>query len=142
MNNIKEFFINYIWQIIQNTIGLLYKYIIRKDIITRVDYSAEDYECYLTRSGGGVTLGRYIFVNQHYKDLTNVILHERGHVKQSRILGPLYLIIIGIPSLLHAWLNNYIKCCWKDGKYNYYHFYTESWANKLMGLNKEGKLEK
>ena len=134
----REFFINYIWQLPQNLLGMLYKDCISDDIITRVNCDATDYECYLTRNGGGVTLGRYIFVNQNYKDLSNVILHERGHVKQSRILGPLYLIIIGIPSISWAGLRRLIPTL---KKINYYWFYTESIANKLMGLNKEGKLE-
>ena len=134
----KEFFINYIWQFIQNTLGIIYKGYLKDNIITIVDYSVTDYEYYLTRSGGGITLGRYIFVNQNYKDLTNVILHERGHVKQSRILGPLYLIIIGIPSISWAGLRRLIPAL---KKINYYWFYTESIANKLMGLNKYGKLE-
>ena len=42
---------------------MLYKDCISDDIITRVNYDATDYECYLTRNGGGLTLGRYIFVN-------------------------------------------------------------------------------
>ena len=134
----KEFFINYIWQLPQNLLGILYKDCISDDIITRVNCDATDYECYLTRNGGGVTLGRYIFVNQNYTDLSNVILHEIGHTKQSRILGPLYLIIIGIPSISWAGLRRLIPTL---KKINYYSFYTENWANKLMGLNKEGKLE-
>ena len=109
------------------------------NIITRVNYDASIYECYLTRGGGGLTLGRFIFVNQHFTDLEETILHEIGHVKQSRILGPLYLIIIGIPSISWAGLRRLIPAL---KKINYYNFYTENWANKLMGLNKEGKLEK
>ena len=136
--NFKEFFMEYIWQLPQNILGSLYKEYISDNIITRVNYDATDYECYLTRNGGGVTLGRYIFINQNYKDLTNVILHERGHVKQSRILGPLYLIIIGIPSISWAGLRRLIPAL---KKINYYSFYPENWANKLMGLNKEGKLD-
>lgn len=134
----REFFINYVWQLPQNLLGMLYKDCISDNIITRVNCDATDYECYLTRNGGGVTLGRYIFVNQNYKDLSNVILHERGHVKQSRMLGPLYLIIIGIPSISWAGLRRLIPTL---KKINYYLLYTESWANKLMGLNKEGKLD-
>ena len=134
----KEFFIEYIWQLPQNILGSLYKEYISDNIITRVNYDATDYECYLTNSGGGLTLGRFIFVNQYFKDLSNVILHERGHVKQSRILGPLYLIIIGIPSISWAGLRRLIPAL---KKINYYWFYTESTANKLMGLNKYGKLE-
>ena len=41
----------------------LYKEYISDNIITRVNYDATDYECYLTNSGGGLTLGRFIFVN-------------------------------------------------------------------------------
>ena len=134
----REFFINYVWQLPQNLLGMLYKDCISDDIITRVNCDATDYECYLTRNGGGITLGRYIFVNQNYTDLSNVILHERGHTKQSRILGPLYLIIIGIPSISWAGLRRLIPVL---KKINYYSFYTESIANKLMGLNKEGKLD-
>ena len=55
-------------------------------------------------------------------------LHELGHHKQSLILGPLYLIVIGIPSLIHAWLWNP-----NSGK-SYYDFYTEHWANKLSKI--------
>ena len=134
----REFFINYIWQLPQNLLGMLYKDCISDDIITRVNCDATDYECYLTRNGGGVTLGRYIFISQNYTDLSNVILHEIGHTKQSRILGPLYLIIIGIPSISWAGLRRLIPAL---KKINYYSLYTESWANKLMGLNKEGKLD-
>ena len=60
------------------------------------------------------------------------IQHECGHSKQSDILGPLYLIVIGIPSLLHN-IVHYL--CSEIGiKWNYYSFYTESWANKLVGI--------
>ena len=134
----KEFFIECIWQLPQNLIGSLYKEFISKDIITRINYDASIYECYLTRGGGGLTLGRFIFVNQHFTDLEETILHEIGHVKQSRILGPLYLIIIGIPSISWAGLRRLIPAL---KKINYYSFYPENWANKLMGLNKYGKLE-
>ena len=133
----KEFFIECIWQLPQNLIGSLYKEFISKDIITRINYDASIYECYLTRGGGGLTLGRFIFVNQHFADLEETILHEIGHVKQSRILGPLYLIIIGAPSIIWAATHKIIA-----PDKSYYWFYTENWANKLMGLNKEGKLEK
>lgn len=54
------------------------------------------------------------------------------------MLGPLYLIIIGIPSISWAGLRRLIPAL---KKINYYSLYTESWANKLMGLNKEGKLD-
>ena len=46
-----------------------------------------------------ISLGDYLFVNPMSSQKS--IQHECGHSKQSDILGPLYLIVIGIPSLLH-----------------------------------------
>ena len=77
-----------------------------------------------------MSLGDYLFVSPMSSQKS--IQHECGHSKQSDILGPLYLIVIGIPSLLHN-IVHYL--CNKIGiKWNYYSFYTESWANKLVGI--------
>ena len=77
-----------------------------------------------------MSLGDYLFVNPMSSQKS--IQHECGHSKQSDILGPLYLIVIGIPSLLH---NIVYYLCSKIGiKWNYYSFYTEYWANKLVGI--------
>lgn len=73
-----------------------------------------------------MSLGNYIFVDTISSQKS--IQHECGHSKQSNILGPLYLIVIGIPSLLHN-IVHYL--CSKIGiKWNYYSFYTE---HILMG---------
>lgn len=128
MNKVLKFVNDWIWQLPQNLIGLGYKAIISKDIISRVQEDAE-YECYLKRSNGGVTLGKYIFVYQRYSDLAMTIKHESGHVKQSKILGPFYLLVIGLPSIIHAAMHR--TTCKNT---NYYHFYTEKWANNLAGL--------
>ena len=77
-----------------------------------------------------MSLGDYLFVSP--MSLQKSIQHECGHSKQSDILGPLYLIVIGVPSLLHN-IAHYLYS--KIGiKWNYYSFYTESWANKLVGI--------
>lgn len=120
--------LSYLWQLPQNLCGIAYRRMIKKDIITQVNDDS-GYNVYLTRTNrGGVTLGEYIFVYQNFTDLSRVIQHETGHVMQSRILGPLYLLVIGLPSIIHAALHKYLS---HD---NYYHFYTEKWANKLAGL--------
>lgn len=136
MNKLKSSLL-WLWQLPQNLCGIIYRSTSEDNricVIENNDSRSVDAEVYLQRTKGGVTLGKYIFINQDYIDEEIVIKHECGHVKQSKILGPLYLLVIGIPSILHAWLNNYIGCCWKNGEYNYYHFYTEKWANKLMGI--------
>ena len=129
----------YIWQLPQHIIGLIVLLYFYLNHCSYSSYRNSKVICsYKMR--GGMTLGRYIFVSESADNLT--IMHEYGHVLQSQYLGPLYLFVIGIPSLIHAWLNTYIRCCWKEGYYNYYHFYTEKWANKLAGLTTEnGKLK-
>lgn len=127
--------IKYVWQLPQNLLGVLWKNVKKESII--IDISNDDLRSveakgYLMKAGGAVTLGQYVFISQTYQDQSAVIRHECGHVKQSLILGPLYLIVIGIPSILHAWLNDYIGC--DNTPEGYSHFYTEKWADKLMGL--------
>ena len=136
MNKLKSSLL-WLWQLPQNLCGIIYRSISKDNricVIEDDDSRSVGAKVYLQIAKGGVTLGKYVFINQDYTDKEAVIKHECGHVKQSKILGPLYLLVIGIPSILHDWLNNYIGCCWKNGKYNYYHFYTEKWANKLMGI--------
>lgn len=136
MNKLKSSLL-WLWQLPQNLCGIIYRSISKDNricVIENDDSRSVGAKVYLQKTKGGVSLGKYIFINQDYTDKEIVIKHECGHVKQSKILGPLYLLVIGIPSILHAWLNNHIGCCWKNGKYNYYHFYTEKWANKLMGI--------
>lgn len=57
------------------------------------------------------------------------VRHEWGHTRQSLILGPLYLIVIGIPSIIWAATHRTIA---PNKPYDW--FYTESTANKLGGL--------
>ncbi|MBQ4253451.1 MAG: hypothetical protein II712_01350, partial [Erysipelotrichaceae bacterium] len=75
----------------------------------------------------GLSLGMFIFV---WPDDRRVVLHEYGHTVQSRILGPLYLLIIGIPSAL--WCNLPALRRKRDAaKISYSSFYPEKWADSL-----------
>ena len=55
-------------------------------------------------------------------------VHEYGHTIQSLILGPLYLIVIGIPSFLWAFLMGKKR---REKQIPYGAFFTEKWANRL-----------
>lgn len=115
----------WLWQAPQNIVGLIaYKCYKGYEVCTK-ETCGEGIHCKVSASmKGGVTLGNYIIVN-NIKSLQ----HELGHTKQSKILGPLYLLVIGLPSIIHASLHS--KVCKNK---NYYHFFTEKWANKLMKL--------
>ena len=74
-----------------------------------------------------ITLGDYVFVglNSEYKE---TVKHELGHTIQSKILGPLYLIVIGIPSITYCGLRRIFPSLRKK---NYYDFFSEKSANYL-----------
>ena len=70
-----------------------------------------------------MSLGDYLFMP--IGATKESIEHECGHSRQSDILGPLYLIVIGIPSIIH---NIVHAVCSKLGlNWDYYKFYTEHW---------------
>ena len=137
MKAIINFISNWIWQLPQNLCGYVYKNISknnRKEKIENAAINKLGIEAYVKNPGGSVSLGKYIFISERSKDNRDTIIHECGHCKQSRILGPLYLIVIGIPSITWATLYSSIPYFWK---YSYYSFYTEKWADKLMNVNRK-----
>lgn len=133
--SIKKFLLDWVWQLPQNLCGIIYK----STISTKVLFTSNKYNIYVKDSKGNVSLGKYIFISKNSSKSNNVILHECGHCIQSYKLGPLYLLVVGLPSLIHAALHKYI-CSNK----NYYHFFIEKWTNKLVGLraDKTGRLYK
>lgn len=86
------------------------------------------------KMGQQIWLGftRYVYILDNDKDET-LAAHEYGHSIQSLILGVFYLFVIGIPSFCWAAFGSKYRT--KHNK-TYYEFYTESWANKIAGLNK------
>ena len=54
---------------------------------------------------GGVSLGIFIFINAKKQgdSLHDTQIHEYGHTIQSAILGPLWLFVIALPSVI--WCN-------------------------------------
>lgn len=63
-------------------------------------------------------------------DFDRTLVHEYGHTVQSIILGPLFLPIIALPSLIWCGLPFFIRYR-KKNSVSYYSFYPEKWANYL-----------
>lgn len=93
---------------------------------------------YSERMRGGISLGRFIILPWKYRYnsssyVRDTISHEYGHTRQSLYLGWLYLIVIGLPSLLWAWAHSTFK---RLQEISYYDFYTEKNADKLGGVRR------
>lgn len=83
-----------------------------------------------------ISLGNYIFLDSDGNFSYKTIKHEFGHQKQSLMLGPLYLIVIGLPSIMGNILNR-IKYKYFRRHYDpdfYYKQPWEAWADKLGGV--------
>ena len=72
---------------------------------------------------GGVSLGLFIFVSHE-----SLCYHEYGHFLQSLLLGPLYLPVVGLPSLVWALL---YKRSRRSRLRAYESVFPENWAETL-----------
>ena len=117
--------LKYFWQLPQLIAAFIYYwYLKRKDEILDTCTCQGTIVFIKRKSCGSVTLGPYIFLSPKATDTT--VRHEWGHTRQSLILGPLYLIVIGIPSIIWAATHRAIA-----PNTDYFDFFTEKWANKL-----------
>ena len=78
----------------------------------------------LMPKGAGVSLSNYVILNK--KPIVSLYKHEFGHTFESRWLGPLYLPVAGLGSVIgFTW--DFIT---RGGGFNYY-ILMEKWADQL-----------
>ena len=85
----------------------------------------------------GVSLGVFVFTSEDItKDRAQddkLINHEYGHCLQSILLGPLFMVIIGIPSM--TWMLLFENWRRRHNK-SYYSLCIEAWADRLGGVKR------
>lgn len=119
-------FLMYLHQLPQNLLGFaLYLYYQGYEEMRQVGYN-DVVAVKSPKMRGGISLGQYVIVSRDAN--LETIYHELGHCKQSQILGWLYLIVIGLPSIIWAALYGIKEI---RERWSYYDFYTERWANEL-----------
>lgn len=127
----------FVWELPQNILGLLVFFVMKyKRKIVRVEKEAQ--HLFIETPHTGVSLGWFVLWtpegNRFSHLLNDCRMHEYGHAKQSAMLGPLYLIIVGIPSLSRVFYRRWYKknygCKWE----HYYDGFPENWADKLGGV--------
>jgi len=77
-----------------------------------------------------VSIGMFVFMNPARGEgwVHDTRIHEFGHCVQSILLGPLYWLVVALPSIL--WCNLPPVVRWRKEKdVSYYTLYCEGWAN-------------
>ncbi len=122
-----EIISRFTWQLPQSLFGFVSAQAINSfrlwGGVSQVDYLhgattvSLDYDSF-----GGITVGSFIFGGNDLKaeDNNSLFQHEYGHYLQSQEEGFKYLFIIGIPSLISSYVNDY---------FGHNAFYTEQDAN-------------
>lgn len=116
----------FIWQLPQNIVALIMIPFLGK--MKKNKYQNYCYAFEADNMSGSISLGSFIFLSNTHAKQDTTIAHEFGHVWWSHLFGPLYVFIIGIPSICWAAFRN------KSKHSCYYSFYTERWANIKANL--------
>lgn len=125
IGHILLFILLFVWQLPQNIIALIMLPFLGK--INFMSYKKFCFAFKCSKMSGGISLGNFAYLDDTLSRNQASVMHEQeGHSVDSKIWGPLYLFIIGIPSIMWAWFGPDYIC--------YYNFYTEKWANKHAGL--------
>lgn len=132
--------IQWTWGLPQTLVGLVY-YLLN---IKQKHYYYHGSVVTIWKSKSSLSLGMFVFVSDDpfcYYDsfrktysedeFSNMLLvHEYGHTIQSLFFGPMYLLLVGVPSILWSFLPVFVQKREME-KLSYFSVYPERWANSL-----------
>lgn len=120
------------WGILQNILGgLLCLFLFLKDPKAKHGYYHGAIVTPWKQGKGSMGLGMFIFFgHQGSPETEEVMVHEWGHTVQSVILGPLFVFVIGLPSLIWAYTPCFVKLR-KNKGIPYTDLYCEKWASGM-----------
>lgn len=125
-DNIKFWLLSLTWGVFMTLLGALFYVLmyltrnIEKQYIVEGRVTIE-----LKKTFGAVSLGGFIYIWKNASD--GIIYHEIGHTVQNYYWGPLFIFVVGLPSIIRASLWNVIKKIKPEA--NYYDIWFESQAN-------------
>ena len=109
------FILLFIWQLPQNIVALVMLPFLGK--LELISYKKFCFAFKASKMAGGISLGTFAFLDPYSAKKVATVMHEQeGDTVDSKIFGPLYLFVRGIPSIMWAWFGDDNKC--------YYNFYT------------------
>ena len=123
------YFVQWTWGLPVNLVGGIAFLICTKIKKRRWQHFGYAYIVYLPWNAGGLSMGLFIFMKDNHKSKKwtyNTRIHEYGHTWQCLLLGPLYYIVVALPSMI--WCNVFGGYR-KKHNISYYKLYCEAWAN-------------
>lgn len=128
-----------LWELPQNVLGAIdFGACLALRRVERVRWERERIFVKL-RGAGAVSLGLFVFWSEEDTPFVRITStnkeHEFGHSIQSRMLGPLYLPLVGVPSSCRVlYAIGYRKVTGRrwDG---YFRGYPEDWADRLANVD-------
>ena len=112
-----------LWQLPQNILGLMILFVNFKSV-KKIDGRIKPYYSVKHLGDSGISLGEMIIMDSDRHVTNDALLHEYGHQIQSKRLGWLYLIVIGLPSLIGNILHRFIK----------FNYYKQPWEHNASVL--------
>lgn len=121
--------LSWLWQLPQNILGLLVV------VVTRAKKTKDGIWVCRHFFNSAVSLGSYIIFQEDCVT-TDAIKHERGHRTQSIMYGWLYLLIVGLPSIVRNIWDRIVHKRWTTPKRAvwYYGGFPEKQADRLGGV--------
>lgn len=121
-----------IWELPQNVVGIIV-WLVMRGKISEVEVTHR--RLFFRTHGFGISLGSFVFWSNSDNAAASTTPgnkeHEYGHAIQSLIFGPLYLILVGIPSISRVVYSSIYYRLNKTSWANYYKGYPENWADRL-----------
>lgn len=126
----------FVWQLPQHLVAILiFIFMNQTPFEWKNEHTGMTLLCFNVSTSFCWSLGQFVFINPCAND--DVRKHESGHSVQSLFLGPLYLLAVGIPSVILFVIKQIRKRIFKhsdESLFKWYHsHYPEKWADKLGG---------
>ena len=132
----------FVWELPQNLLGILLLTICWSiSLIIEIRFDQE--RLIIETKGPAISLGLFVFWTSHSNRWIELDKrnrdHEWGHSVQSRILGPLYLVIVGLTSQLRVFYLVVYREIRGHKWTGYFEGFPEAWADRLGGVNRSSQ---
>ena len=124
--------LRFLWELPRNLLGMVVWLVVRRTVS---ETTVEHGRFFFHVPNFGVSLGSFVFWSSTDDAVIKINpdnkVHEFGHTIQSLYFGPLYLLVIGVPSISRVLYGTLYYALKKEKWRGYYAGYPERWADEL-----------